>query len=102
MSHWPLVQAILNMDGFELTVFVLCSIVLFLGIGFATDYVMTSSGMGPYWNAAYALLGGYAGLCVARLVVWSLSGYEPELTIYLVLTGLATTLLSATVIATWR
>ncbi len=102
MAHWPLVQSILNMDGFELTVFVLWSIVLFLGIGFGTDYVMTSRGMGAYWNAAYAMLGSYAGLCVYDWWFWSFSGSEPELTIYMAITGLATTLLSATVIATWR
>ena len=50
-----------NLDGLEFTLFVLWSIVVFLGIGFATDYVFSHKGMGPYWNAGYAMLGCYLG-----------------------------------------
>ena len=99
MSHWPLVQSILDLDGFELTLFVLWSIVLFLGIGFATDYLFGHKGMGPYWNAGYATLGCYLGLCVHDWWLKSFSAYEPELTIYMILAGLTATLLSATAIA---
>ena len=102
MSHWPLLQSIQNLDWFEFAFFITWSIILFLGIGFATDYVLASKGMGPYWNAIYAMLGGYLGLCVHDWWLWSLSAYEPELTIYMVLTGLMTALLSATAIAMRR
>jgi uncharacterized membrane protein YeaQ/YmgE (transglycosylase-associated protein family) len=102
MSHWPLLQSIQSLDGFELAVFILWSIILFLGIGFAADYVLTSKGMGPYWNALYAMLGGYLGLCVHDWWLRSFSVYEPELTIYTVLTGLMAALLSATAIAMRR
>ena len=99
MSHWPLLQSIQDLDGFEFTLFVLWSLVVFLGIGFAIDYLFSRKGMGPYWNAAYAMLGCYLGLCVHDWWLWSFSAYEPELTIYMVVAGLATTLLSATAIA---
>jgi hypothetical protein len=99
MTHWPLVQSILNLDGFEFTLFVLWSIVLFLGVGFVTDYLFSRKGMGPYWNAGYAMLGCYLGLCAHDWWLWRLSAYEPELTIYMILVGLSTTLLSATAIA---
>ena len=99
MSHWPLLQSIQNLDGFEFTLFVLWSIVVFLGIGFATDYVFSHKGMGPYWNAGYAMLGCYLGLCAHDWWFLSLSAYEPELTIYMIVAGLSTTLLSATAIA---
>ena len=36
----------------------LWSIVFFAAIGFASDFIFNSKGLGPYWNAAYAALGG--------------------------------------------
>jgi hypothetical protein len=99
MSHWPLVQSIQNLDGFDLATAVLWSIVLFLGIGFATDSLFNRKGMGPYWNAGYAMLGSYLGLCVHDWWLWRFSAFEPGLTITMILAGLATTLLSATAIA---
>ena len=99
MSHWPLLQSIQNLDGLEFTLFVLWSIVVFLGIGFATDYVFSHKGMGPYWNAGYAMLGCYLGLCAHDWWFWSFSAYEPELTIYMIVAGLSMALLSATAIA---
>jgi hypothetical protein len=99
MAHWPLVQLIQDLDGFELTLFVLWSIVVFLGIAFAIDYLFSHKGMGPYWNAAYAMLGCYLGLCAHDWWLQSFSAYEPELTIYMIVAGLTTTLLSATAIA---
>ena len=102
MSHWPLLQSILNLDGFELTAFISWSIVIFLGIGFAADYALTSRGMGPYWNAVYALVGGYIALCVHDWWLGSFRAYEPELTLYMVLTGLMTALVGANLIAMRR
>ncbi len=99
MSHWPLLQSIQNLDGFEFTLFVLWSIVVFLGIGFGTDYIVGRKGMGPYWNAAYAMLGCYLGLCVHDWWFLSFPAYEPELMISMVMAGLVTTLLAATAIA---
>ncbi len=83
MSHWPLLQYIQNLDGFEFAVFVTWSLIVFFWIGFVTDYILTSKGMGPYWNALYAMVGGYLGLCVHDWWFSSFSAYEPELTIYM-------------------
>ncbi len=102
MSHWPLLQSIENLDAFEFTAFLAWTFVLFLGIGFATDYVLTERGVGPYWNGAYALLGSYLGLCAHDRWLRSFSGYEPELTIYMVLTGLMAALIGATLFAMRR
>jgi hypothetical protein len=99
MPHWPLLQSIQDLDGFEYTLLLLWSLVLFLGIGFATDYLFSHKGMGPYWNAGYAMLGCYLGLCAHEWWLRSFSAYEPELTIYMIAAGLTTTLLSATAIA---
>ncbi len=99
MSHWPLVQSIQNLDGFEFATFILWSIVLFLGIGFAIDSLFNRKGMGPYWNAGYAMLGSYLGLCAHDWWFRSFSAYEPGLTITMILAGLTTMLLSATAIA---
>ena len=101
MSHWPLLQFIQNLDGFEFAFFLLRSIIVFLWIGFATDYILSDKGMGPYWSAAYAMLGSYLGLCVHDWWFWSYSAYEPDLTIYMIVAGLMTALLSATAIAAW-
>ena len=51
MPHWPLLQSIQALDGFELAVTLLWSIVFFAAIGFASDFIFNSKGLGPYWNA---------------------------------------------------
>jgi len=99
MSHWPLLGSIQDLDGFELTCFVLWSIVIFLSVGFAIDSLFHHKGLGPYWNAGYSMLGCYLGLCVHDWWFSSFAAYEPDLTIYLIMAGLITTLLTATVIA---
>jgi hypothetical protein len=99
MSHWPLLQYVQNLDGFEFAFFLMRLITVFLWIGFATDYLLSGKGMGPFWNAGFALLGSYAGLCVHDWWFGSFSTHEPELTIYMMVTGLMTALLSATAIS---
>ena len=99
MPHWPLLQSILTLGGFEFAAVLLWSIVVLAGIGFASDYFFSSKGLGPYWSAAYAALGGYLGLCAHDWWFWRFSAYEPELTIYMVVGGVMTALLGATAIA---
>ena len=77
----------------------LWSIVFFAAIGFASDFIFNSKGLGPYWNAAYAALGGYLGLCAHDWWFQSFAAYEPELTIYMIVGGLLTSLLAVTAIA---
>jgi hypothetical protein len=98
MSNWPLLQLIQNLDGFEFAVFVLSSIVTFFALGFAVDYIFNRQGMGPYWNAACATLGGYAGLCAHEWWFRPYSAYEPQLAVVMVVAGVLTALLSATAI----
>ena len=102
MSHWPLLQSIRNLDGFELAALLAWTFVLFLGIGFATDYVLGSRGVGPFRNAVYALLGGYVALCMHNWWLASFPAWEPEFTLYVVVTGLMTALVGANVIAMRR
>jgi hypothetical protein len=102
MSHWPLLHSIETLDGFELTAFLAWTAVLFLGIGFVADYVLTSRGAGPYWNAVYALVGGYLALCAHDWWLVSFRAWEPELTIYMVLTGLMAALVGANLFAMRR
>ena len=99
MPHWPLLQAIQALDGFELAYTLLWTIVVLAGIGFATDYILHSRGLGPYWNAAYAALGAYFGLCAHDWWFWSYAAYEPELTIYMIVGGLLTALIGGTALA---
>ena len=98
MPHWPLLQAIQALDGFEFVAALLWSIVVFAGIGFASDYIFNSKGPGPYWSAAYAALGGYVGLCAHDWWFGSFPAYEPELTIYMIVAGLLTAILGAAAI----
>jgi hypothetical protein len=81
MSHWPLLQSIQDLDGFEFTFLMVWLIVIFVGIGYGTDYILSRKGMGPYWNAGYAAFGCYAGLCVHDWWFSSFSRYEPQLAI---------------------
>ena len=98
MSHWPLLQQFLDLEGFDFAAFLLSAVVVFFSIGFAVDYLLGRQGMGPYWNSLYAVVGAYAGLCAHD---WWLRGYgvyEPFLTIGLVGGGLLTTVLAVTAI----
>jgi hypothetical protein len=102
MSHWPLLRSIETLDGFEFTAFLAWTIVLFLAIGFVSDYVLTSRGVGPYRNAVYALIGGYLALCAHDWWLASLPAWEPELTLYMVITGLMAALIGANLVAMRR
>jgi hypothetical protein len=55
--------------------------------------------MGPYWNSFFALVGAYAGLCAHNWWLRSYGPYEPYLMIGVVVSGLLTTVLTATAIA---
>ena len=99
MSNWPLLQLILNLEGFDLTVFVLSVIVAVVSVGFAMDYVLARQGMGPYWNSFYATLGAYAGLCAHDWWLRPYGAYEPYLTIIVVGGGLLVTVLTMTVVS---
>jgi hypothetical protein len=98
MSTWPLLQFIKNLEGFELSIFLLGAIVALAAIGFAIDYVFNRQGMGPIWNAIYAALGAYAGLCAHEFYFLSYSAYEPYLTCVLIFGGLLTAVMSMTAI----
>jgi hypothetical protein len=51
MSNWPLLQTILNLEGFDFAAFILSATVAFFSVGFAVDYALGRQGMGPYWNS---------------------------------------------------
>ncbi len=99
MSNWPLLQVILNLEGFDLAVFLLGAVVAIFSVGFAVDYILLRQGMGPLWNSFYATLGAYAGLCAHDWWLRPYGAYEPYLTIFVVAGGLLTTLLVMTAIA---
>jgi hypothetical protein len=99
MSNWPLLQTILDLEGFDLATVVLSAIVAFFSIGFAVDYMFGRQGMGPYWNAFYATVGAYAGLCAHDWWLRPYGAFEPFLTILLVVGGLLTAVLGMTAIA---
>jgi hypothetical protein len=99
MSNWPLVQTIIDLEGFDFATFLLSAIVAFFSIGFAVDYALGRQGMGPYWNSFYASLGAYAGLCAHEWWLKPYGAYEPYLTIVVVVGGLLTTVLAMSAIA---
>ena len=99
MPNWPLLPLILNCRGFDLTAFLLCTVVAIFFVGFAVDYILGHRGMGPLWNSFYATLGAYAGLCAHDWWLRPYGEYEPYLTIIAIAGGLLTTLLVTTVIA---
>ena len=99
MSNWPLVQLILNLEGFDFAAFLLSAVVAFFSVGFAVDYIVGRQGMGPYWNSLYAALGAYAGLCAHDWWLGSYGVYEPYLTIVVVSGGLLATVLATSAIA---
>jgi len=47
MSNWPLVQTIIDLEGFDFAAFLLSAIVAFFSVGFAVDYALGRQGMGP-------------------------------------------------------
>ena len=99
MSNWPLWQLVQNLEGFDFAAFLLSVAVAFFAVGFAIDYLVGRFGMGPYWNAFYATLGAYAGLCVR---VWWLQPYavhEPYLTAIAVAGGLLIAVVTASAFA---
>ena len=55
--------------------------------------------MGPYWNAFYATLGAYAGLCVRDWWLRPYAGYEPYLTTIAVAGGLLMMVVAASAVA---
>ena len=99
MSNWPLLQLILNLEGFDLATLLLSVVVAVVAVGFAVDYILGRQGMGPFWNSFYATLGAYAGLCAHDWWLRPYGAYEPYLTIIVVAGGLLTTLLVMTAIA---
>ena len=72
MSNWPLFQLVQDLEGFDFAAFLLSAVVAFFAVGFAIDYIVGRYGMGPYWNAFYATLGGLRGTLCARLVASTL------------------------------
>jgi hypothetical protein len=98
MSTWPLIQFVENLEGFEFVIFLLSSVVGLAAVGFAIDYVFNRTGMGPFWNALYAAVGAYVGLCIHQFYFRSFAGYEPYLTCVLIFGGLLTAVMSMTVI----
>jgi uncharacterized protein (DUF983 family) len=101
MSNWPLLQLILNLEGFDFAAFLLIVIVAVISVGFAVDYVLARQGMGPYWNSFYATLGAYAGLCAHDWWLRPYGAYEPYLTVVVVGSGLLATVLTMTAVSQW-
>ncbi len=99
MSNWPLLQVILDLEGFEFAAFLLSAVVAIFSVGFAVDYILGRQGMGPFLNSFYAACGAYAGLCVHDWWLRPYGVYEPYLTIIVVAGGLLTTVLVMTAIA---
>ena len=99
MSNWPLWQLVQNLEGFDFVAFLLSVVVVFFAVGFTIDYIVGRYGMGPYWNAFYATLGAYAGLCVRHWWLQPYAAYEPYLTTIAVAGGLLTTVVAASAVA---
>ena len=99
MSNWPLWQLVQNLQGFDFVAFLLSVAVMFFAVGFTIDYIVGRYGMGPYWNAFYAMLGAYAGLCVRHWWLQSYAPYEPYVTAIAVVGGLLTTVVAASAVA---
>ena len=99
MSNWPLFQLVQDLEGFDFAAFLLSVVVAFFAVGFAIDYIVGRYGMGPYWNAFYATLGAYAGLCVRDWWLQPYAAYEPYLTTIAVAGGLLMTVVTASAVA---
>ena len=99
MSHWPLLQLVQDLEGFDFAASLLSALVAFFAVGFAIDYIVGRYGMGPYWNALYATLGAYAGLCVRDWWLQPYAAYEGYLTTIAVAGGLLMMVVAASVVA---
>ena len=99
MSNWPLLEFVLDLEGFDFAAFLLGVVVTFFAVGFTIDYIVGRYGMGPYWNSFYATVGAYAGLCVRDWWLRPYAGHEPYFTIIAVAGGLLTTVVMASAIA---
>ena len=99
MSNWPLLQFVEDLEDFDFVVFLLGTVVVFFSAGFAIDYIVGRHGMGPYWNAFYAALGAYAGLCVRNWWLQPYAAYDPYLTTLAVAGGLLATVVMASAVA---
>ena len=99
MSNWPLWQLVQTLGGFDFAAFLLSVVVAFFAVGFAIDYIVGRYGMGPYWNAFYATLGAYIGLCVRDWWLRPYVAYEPYLTTIAVAAGLLMTVVAASAVA---
>ena len=99
MSDWPMWQLVQNLDGFDFVAFLLSVAVAFFAVGFTIDYLIGRYGMGPYWNAFYATLGAYAGLCIRAWWLQPYAGHEPYLTAIAVAGGLLVTVVTASALA---
>jgi len=99
MSDWPLLQFIEDLEGFDFAALVLGAAVVFFSIGFAMDYIVGRYGMGPYWNAFYATLGAYLGLCARDWWLEPYAAYDPYLTIMAIAGGLLAAVVAASAIA---
>ncbi len=99
MSNWPLVQTVLDLEGFDFAAFLLSAIVVFFSVGFAVDYIIGRQGKGPDWNSFYATVGDYAGLCAHDWWLRPYGAYEPYLTVVVVVGGLLTTVLTMSALA---
>ena len=95
MSNWPLWQLVQNLEGFDFAAFLLSTVVVFFAVGFSLDYIVGRYGMGPYWNAFYATLGAYAGVCAHDWWLRPYVAYEPYLTVIAVAGGLLATVVTA-------
>jgi hypothetical protein len=99
VSSWPLFQFVQDLEGFDVAAFLLGATVVFFSIGFTIDYIVGRYGMGPYWNAFYAMLGAYAGLCIRDWWLQPYAGSDPYLTAVAVAGGLLTTVVLASAVA---
>jgi hypothetical protein len=99
MSNWPLLQFVEDLQGFDFAAVLLIAAVVFFSVGFGIDYIVGRYGMGPYWNAFYATLGAYVGLCVRNWWLQPYAAYDPYLTTIAVAGGLLATVVMASAVA---
>jgi uncharacterized membrane protein YeaQ/YmgE (transglycosylase-associated protein family) len=81
----PFFKMINGLEGFELACFWLAFFVVFVLIGFLLDYIMGGQGFGPFANSALAMIGGFAGLYLRYNFFLGYVGYEPYLSLTLLL-----------------
>jgi hypothetical protein len=88
MSKLPLIDFIRGLEGFEFAVFWISAIVVIFAVGYAIDAMLNKTGVGPYWNAVLALIGGYGALYIHDKYLTNLNRYEPYVTFTIVLAGI--------------